>query len=73
MIEILKTNASYKEASDLIKEDKTTMMKLPEWKGFWCSDSNGNIVVFTKEHELVHSPWIETFEPRNDWSVFKFK
>jgi len=52
------------------------LVALPEWEGFWFKNLNvenvqeGEILVLTKDGEVLNTPWEESKE-RNDWIIVK--
>ena len=58
-------NLPYSEA--LIRLKEGSLVKLPEWEGFWFP-VGGKIWVFTKDGEILDTPDHETFGVRNDWT-----
>lgn len=62
---------SYAEALDAL--DKGFKVKLPEWGGYWFKDGD-SIKVFTKDGDILDTPWINIPEDQNvkhreDWQI----
>lgn len=65
----LKTQMTFAEAE--AEMDKGHPVKLPEWGGFWFKNTiTGEILVMTKDNELLHTPH-EEYKERNDWEIIE--
>lgn len=60
-------NLSYQEAITAIHEGY--MVKLPEWTGYWFSDENGSVKVFTRTGDILNTPNYDHYNMRQDWSI----
>ena len=61
---------TYDEAMDRL--DRSIPVKLPEWLGFWFK-LHGVIYVYTKEGEILNTPWLEKFKDNTDWKVASYE
>jgi len=55
---------NYQEALSALESGKK--VKLPEWIGYWFKD-NGIIKVFTRDCQILESPYLQDYTSREDW------
>lgn len=56
---------TFEEAEKVLNDGD--LISLPEWKGFWFKNlDNGEILVLTKDGEILNTPWEES-KQRTDW------
>lgn len=57
---------TYDEALKYLKEG--TPVRLPEWQGIWFQIGE-QLFVFTRDNEILDTPHIDKYSPRNDWTT----
>lgn len=55
---------NFEQAQDALA--KGQKVKLSDWSGYWFSN-NGQIMVFTKDGDILDTPHIDRYKDRDDW------
>jgi hypothetical protein len=61
-----KEGLTFEEAEKLLKIGEC--IALSEWKGFWFGSKKGELLVLTKDGDVLYTPH-ELYKERNDWKV----
>jgi hypothetical protein len=57
---------NFNEAMNALNEGRK--VRLPEWGGYWFVQ-DGEILVMTKDGQILDTPWLKKFRKRTDWML----